>query len=432
MSRNLGRVLAVLGSLVLLLSVSSSALATAEADPFQNTWMRTDKAVNDLVVDRTWIWGPMETSLSVTEPYVEGHDGEREVIYFEKSRMEITDWTGDRSSPWMVTNGLLVVELMSGRLQLGHAVFEQRDAAHINVAGDQNDPNGPTYATLAPLRSAAPHAAGSTIIKRLQRDGNITDDPAMARYNVTTAHRVTVDHIDHRIASVFWDFMNSSGTVWEEGQGFVHGRIFFDAFYGVGLPITEAYWTTVLVNGAEQDVLLQCFERRCLTYTPGNAPGWRVEAGNVGQHYYFWRYGERLEKELVHIHMVAMDDDGQSGMRIGCGDSLIPVWVEIGKTPDVEKKIERALERLFAVGDPFYGESGLYNGLFQSDLAVESVSLSRGVATVHLSGALISAGTCDDPRIQQQIVQTILQFDGVVDTVVYVDGGQYYPMLPQP
>jgi hypothetical protein len=37
---------------------------------------------------------------------------------------------------------------------------------------------------------------------------------------------------------------------------------------------------------------MQCFERRCLTYTPDNPEGWQVEAGNVGRHYYYWRYGE--------------------------------------------------------------------------------------------------------------------------------------------
>ncbi len=42
-------------------------------------------------------------------------------------------------------------------------------------------------------------------------------------------------------------------------------------------------------------MLLQCFERRCLTYTPGNEPGWQVEAGNVGQHYYAWRYEQVAE-----------------------------------------------------------------------------------------------------------------------------------------
>jgi hypothetical protein len=35
---------------------------------------------------------------------------------------------------------------------------------------------------------------------------------------------------------------------------------------------------------------MQCFERRCLTYTPANPLAWRVEMGNVGLHYYAWRY----------------------------------------------------------------------------------------------------------------------------------------------
>ncbi len=48
----------------------------------------------------------------------------------------------------------------------------------------------------------------------------------------------------------------------------------------------------MLLEGQLEDVLLQCFERRCLTYTPTNDPGWEVEAGNVGLHYFIWRYGE--------------------------------------------------------------------------------------------------------------------------------------------
>ena len=31
-------------------------------------------------------------------------------------------------------------------------------------------------------------------------------------------------------------------------------------------------------------------ERRVLTFTPSNAPGWQVEMGNIGQHYVQWRY----------------------------------------------------------------------------------------------------------------------------------------------
>ena len=45
------------------------------------------------------------------------------------------------------------------------------------------------------------------------------------------------------------------------------------------------------VGGTYRDVLEQCFQRRCLTQTPGNPDGWQVEVGNVCRHYYPWRYG---------------------------------------------------------------------------------------------------------------------------------------------
>jgi hypothetical protein len=62
----------------------------------------------------------------------------------------------------------------------------------------------------------------------------------------------------------------------------------------VGYPISEAYWVRVRVGGVERDVLVQLFERRVLTYTPDEQPMWRVQMGNVGQHYYIWRYGSSL------------------------------------------------------------------------------------------------------------------------------------------
>ena len=68
------------------------------------------------------------------------------------------------------------------------------------------------------------------------------------------------------------------------------GLLFEPTFFATGFPITEAYWTEVRVGGETRDVLLQCFERRCLTYTPDNPDGWQVEMGNVGRHYHAWRY----------------------------------------------------------------------------------------------------------------------------------------------
>ncbi|HYI15383.1 MAG TPA: hypothetical protein VEX37_08330, partial [Thermomicrobiales bacterium] len=93
--------------------------------------------------------------------------------------------------------------------------------------------------------------------------------------------------------------------------------LFESPYYATGLPITEAYWATVKVGGTPRDVLLQCFERRCLTYTPGNDPAWQVEAGNVGQHYYRWRYPDAnpgpspLANDLARKVTQAASDDAR-------------------------------------------------------------------------------------------------------------------------
>ncbi|HEX2282869.1 MAG TPA: GerMN domain-containing protein, partial [Thermomicrobiales bacterium] len=153
--------------------------------------------------------------------------------------------------------------------------------------------------------------------------------------------------------------------------------------------------------------------------------------GNVGQHYYRWRYGDaqpppQPETETVHIHLVALGDAGESGMPIGCDDSLIPVEREIEATDDVEVKISRTLEILLGIDEEFYGESGLYNALYQSDLMVESVTVAEGTATVNLTGQLLVGGVCDEPRVEEQLRQTVLQFEGVNEAVITLNGGPLF------
>jgi hypothetical protein len=106
---------------------------------------------------------------------------------------------------------------------------------------------------------------------------------------VKAVHKVAATK--HTVAQPFWELMTSTGLVYQDGH-YVSAALFENPFYATGYPITEAYWTQVLLAGQPTDVLVQCFERRCLTYTPGNPDGWKVEAGNVGQHYYIWRYGD--------------------------------------------------------------------------------------------------------------------------------------------
>ncbi len=265
-----------------------SATPENPSPAFARTWQRTDAPVADGTVSRTWIWGPGPNTDLLSEPYVESPGGNRLVQYYDKSRMEITtDPAVPTSSPWYVVNGLLVKEMVTGNLQLGNDTFEAHQPAQLNVAGDPNGTSGPTYATFSDLLDVPPLPVDSVITERVDRAGVVTDDPALAELGVTAGY--LVPETNHTVASVFWDFMNASGLVSVDGL-LVEANLFENPFHATGLPITEAYWTTVEVGGVAHEVLVQAFERRVLTYTPDNPVGWQVEAGNVGQHYYHWRY----------------------------------------------------------------------------------------------------------------------------------------------
>lgn len=276
-------IVTMLGS---LLGVIGASAAPVGNDAFQQTWARTDQPVANLQVSRTWMWGPEANTGLLTEPF---DDGQRTVQYFDKSRMEITDPAGDPNSLWYVTNGLLATELVTGSLQTGPNSFESHDPATVNVSGDPTDADAPTYASFTPLLDSPPLPTGSTITETLDRAGTVGNDPSLAGAGVTAAYPVS--ETDHVVASVFWDLMNSSGPVYENGNT-TTAPLFQSPFYATGFPISEAYWGRVLVDGVSKPVLIQVFQRRVLTYNPANPDGWKVEAGNVGQHYYTWRYSQ--------------------------------------------------------------------------------------------------------------------------------------------
>lgn len=249
---------------------------------FAGVWERSDLPVATGEVSRTWLWGPAPNTGLLLEPYEEAPEQVRVVQYFDKARMEITYPDGDRSNPWYVTTGLLVVELVTGKEQVGDALWLERAPAEVNVAGDLDDPTGPTYATIGMVLDAPAAALGSPIIERLARDGSRASDPALLGHGVTAA--AYDDLTGHSIASVFWDALNPADPADDD---------VFGGLYAIGRPIAEPYWARVAVAGEPRDVLLQCFERRCLTWTPDNPAGWQIEAGNVGLHYFRWRYVER-------------------------------------------------------------------------------------------------------------------------------------------
>jgi hypothetical protein len=136
----------------------------------------------------------------------------------------------------------------------------------------------------------------------------------------------------------------------------------------------------------------------------------------------------QLTGPSVLLYFIALDDAGQRGPHIGCGDSVLPVPVRISPTLGV---LRAAMEQLVAIQDLYYGDSGLYNALHMSDLTVGAINIAAGHATIHLSGSLVAGGACDAPRIQAQLEQTALQFSTVDRVTIMINGQPLTSALSQ-
>lgn len=292
-------------SLALLLALSfllntvtfqaTAASAISFADPaFNSVWNRTDALVGGQV-SRTYLWGPEPFTAGLTEEYIEAPGGKRLVQYFDKSRMEITRPDGDKNSLYYVTNGLIVREMLTGQQQVGDNKLTARPAADIGVAGDSSDLTGPTYKVLERVyKPAATNDVGVLVAGSINRMGDTSFDTGDFGNKYKVSYAFYEPSTQHNIAGPFWTFLNQTGPVLNPSGQRIEGRLFDPVYYATGLPITEAYWANVKVGGAQKDVLVQAFERRILTFTPSNPPAFQVEMGNVGRHYYQWRYNAAL------------------------------------------------------------------------------------------------------------------------------------------
>lgn len=283
--------------LIIILAPATQAQGTDDgfaAAAFRQRWTRTDAPVADGGANRSWIWGAGAGERRY-ERFAEAPGGTRLVQYFDKARMEITDPSANQNSPWFVTNGLLVVELISGRVQVGLNRFEAHPPAGLPVAGDYvANAEAPTYAQFAPLISIdgnnrAPDRRGERVSATFGPAGvGEQPDRALPETTIVAYESVT----GHNVPRVFADFMQARGPVRINGQ--TRQEQLVDPLAAFGYPISEPYWITARVGGEVTTLLFQAFERRTLTYTPSNPAAWQVEMGNVGQHYVVWRYGHPL------------------------------------------------------------------------------------------------------------------------------------------
>ncbi|HEX8353365.1 MAG TPA: GerMN domain-containing protein, partial [Pyrinomonadaceae bacterium] len=147
----------------------------------------------------------------------------------------------------------------------------------------------------------------------------------------------------------------------------------------------------------------------------GNA---RVEAEASAASAAAYAPGQRGRRTReVKVYLVALDDNGRRGRKVGCNDSLVPVTrtVAAGATP-----LNAAIAELLSV--PREYEGGLGNYWHGENLRVQSAVIRGGVATIRIRGRVSVAGVCDAPRIEGQIRETARQFRGVRSVKVFVDG----------
>jgi hypothetical protein len=254
--------LVILAMFLLTLAPALPVHAASIGPIFRELWAQTDQ--NDAL---PYVWGPEAFTEDLNEAYAEAPGGYRVVQYFDKGRMELAGTPGNL----FVTAGLLATEMITGKIQTGDAKTEFALSAKVPVAGDP-DNTWPTYASLDKLRTAASQGAGP-VTRVYNPDGTFGTRAASAGdplTNIAATDGVT----GHSLPQAFADFRNDPRH----------------PLATIGLAITEPFWTTVKVAGARKEVMVQAFERRVLTYTPSNPDPYKVEFGNIGQHYYRWRY----------------------------------------------------------------------------------------------------------------------------------------------
>lgn len=250
---------------------------------FTSAWAKADGPVAAGKAARSWLWGPAPDAIA-KEAYQQGPGGAHLVQYYDKSRMEVNNPNADPASPYYVTNGLLVTEMVSGQIQIGDAeTITASVACTIPVAGDprKDNPLTPGYSALAGVASLhgdhqAQDRTGQQVSESMDVSGAVSLDTT---HSGVAKYASFVPQTGHNIPDLFMSYLSG-----------MKGAYGFDWTFVLGYPITEAYWTRMRVGGQDHAVLIQAFQRRVLTYTPDFAPEWRVQQGNVGRHYYEWRY----------------------------------------------------------------------------------------------------------------------------------------------
>ncbi|HRN96494.1 MAG TPA: hypothetical protein PLD54_03545 [Candidatus Levybacteria bacterium] len=267
-----------------------NAFAALPVDAFKDTYEKTKDA------GRIWgeqLTGNMRETYEFSDP--NNPFSVRPVRYYSKGRMDVNP-NEKEYHDWFVKSGLLVQEMLTGRMQVGDNKFIDIGISNENIVGDP-DRGNITYKSIATANTTDRDIlqSGQQVIKTVDLSGNVRSDRQYEHHGVTITR--FVPETGHGIAGPLWESMQKDGKNYNDNP-----------FYFTGYPVSEPYWSKAMVDGVERDVLVQAFERRTLTYTPDNSSEWRTEAGNAGLHYLQWRY----DPEKIHNYQKLETQPGQS------------------------------------------------------------------------------------------------------------------------
>ena len=260
--------------IVTLIGVSLLPVRQADSPTFANPAFEEIWSARSASTSGFDLWGSEPLAWRI-ESYADAPGGRRIVQYFDRGRMELGLPDSGREEP-QVYQGLLALELTTGRIHLGDSLTASRTPPSIPIDSGSPDDRVPTYAALSNVvQERAP--------SRLGRDLPVawidsTGQPAPGSPVVPLRGAEYIEQTGHNLPDVTVSFFarRPFGTMgWIEAMG---------------LPISEPYWTIYRRDGTPLPSLIQVFERRILVYTPALPAEQRFTTANTGRHYYRWRY----------------------------------------------------------------------------------------------------------------------------------------------
>lgn len=123
--------------------------------------------------------------------------------------------------------------------------------------------------------------------------------------------------------------------------------------------------------------------------------------------------------DRVRVFLIAPQDRGRAGRPVACGDSAVPREVVL---PRPAPALDGALRALLGMSERFDRGSGLLNQLYASRLALAGVERRGAWVEVRLTGYVERGDACDNARLLAQLTETVLQFRGISQVQVELDG----------